>query len=569
MYRYLILCISAVCIAFPASAQDIQSHIDYFSDNLSQISTKKSDFSQSFGIQAGENEQCMVWYQKTPSGKGEEERFEFNAADLNENRIEFDTQRDLVVVSASVKGKKDLIRAYEDGEVKGYTDEVELYAASVEEARKLVDELKALAKSCGEKMDKQAGLGSDASKEELLAYLTEHVKEVEINDERIEQSFAFDPQKTSLITYTMTDVPESETSIYRFNAMDLNFAKINFDTDKTQVVIKAETKARRNLIQVEENGELENYSSKMQLISASIENARNVSAVLKALARLSEKEGETAMTLRSDNDPSAAIAYLQEHIGEVVINEDAYRQKFKADPEKPYLVSYEVEDLDKSEIETFSFNLSDLSPSSVEFDVSRNAVYVTAETQGDNKLIQEFEDKVVSGYGNELSIRVDDIESARMLRAQLLQAVKYYKENRTDDFTLRFPNAGPQQAVDYCKANIQKIVLEDESYEQVFREGEEGYCLAEIEVTDVDKGEVEGYSFNWADINPSKISFDTKGDVLFIIAETKRKKELIEVSENGEVEDYERELKIRCTDVESARALAAAWELLARSCGEK
>lgn len=569
MFRYFLSFMLGAIVPFIGYGQDISGNIDYLTDNLENIASKKSEFSQSFGIQKGEDEQCMVWYQKTPAGKGAEERFEFNAADLNENRISFDTRKDLVIISAAVKGKKDLIRKREDGEIEGYTDEVKLYASSIEDARKLVEELKAMATGCSEKMEQNSGLGEEAGKQELLDYLTENIKEVEINDERYEQSFAYDPQQSSLITYTLNDVGESERYIYKLNTMDLNFAKVDFNTNRAKIVINTETKAKRSLIQVEKNDQLENYASKMQLMAPNIESARNLAAVLKALAKISSKEGETAMTLRSDNDPAAALDYLAENIGEVVINDDVYKQSFSSDSENPFMISYELEDIDKEKIESLRFNLSDLDPSSVDFDVSRNAVFVKAQVQGKKNLIQESEEKVITGYENDLSIRVADIETARIMRSQLLLAVKHYRENKTDYFSNKYPSPSLQDAIAYSESAVEKVTVGEKTYVQTFQVGKDGDCLAQIEIEDVDKGEIKGFSFNWSDINPSKISFSTKGKDLFVMVETKGRKELIEATKDGETDDFERSFQLRCSDVESARALAAAWKVLAKSCSDK
>ena len=114
MLRHFTVLFLLIFVTLGLSAQEVNDHIDYLSSNLGKIQTKKSEFGQSFGMQDGADEACMVWYQKTPFGKGDEERFAFNAADLNENRIQFNTRKDLVILTAAAKGKKDLIRTYDN-----------------------------------------------------------------------------------------------------------------------------------------------------------------------------------------------------------------------------------------------------------------------------------------------------------------------------------------------------------------------------------------------------------------------------------------------------------------------
>lgn len=550
-------------------AQDVEGPISYLSENLGSIRTKKSEFSQSFGMQEGEDEACMLWYQKTPIGKGEQEKFSFNAADLNENRIQFDTRRDLVIIKAAVKGKKDLIRTYEDGEVSGYTDEVEMYASSVEDARKLVEELKTLANSCAARMEKQLALREDASKTELLEYLKENISKVEVNDERFGQEFDASPENSSIVTYTQHEVNEDQLREYKVNVLDFNLARIGFDTEKEFVLVKIETKAKRNLIQLRENGELKNYDNNLEIYVPSIEKARNISKILKDLVRAAEKEDKEKSTLRSDTDPASAIEYLEAEVQEVVINEDIYKQSFEADAEFPYLVSFTVQEGGEDEEELYKLNLSDLDPSSVDFDVKRNAVFVSAECASNKRYIQKEENKAITGFGKDLEIRVKDIETARAIQKRLYHAVKNYRENRSNNFTLNNPDADRSDAIAFCEDEIQKVGSGEDVFEQAYKVGEEGDCLAEIEIEDIDKGETTAYLFNWSDINPSKISFETRSKEVFIEVETKGKKELIQVVENGEVDDYERDFSIRCKDIESARALVAAMKVLAKDCSDE
>lgn len=564
-FAYLLMILSLSPLLY---AQNVEESIGYLSENLGSVTTKKSQFSQNFGIQEGKDESCMVWYQYTPSGKGDEEKFSFNAADLNENRITFDTKKDLVIISAAVKGKKDLIREYENGEVSGYTDVVKMYANSVEDARKLVENLKALAASCAAKIDKQLGLGEGASKAELLAHLKEKIATVEVNDERFEQAFEAMDGETTIISYSQNELNESKLGEYKVNMIDFNAARIDFDTEKKQVVINMETKAKRNFIQQKENGELKNYANRMKILMPTIEEARNTVEVLKDLVRLAESEAEQMATMRSDTDPSTAMDYLGEEVEEVIINDDIYQQSFESDPDLPYMIFVEVKKEGDDEAKGFRFNISDLDPPSVDFDVKKNAVFVTAECAANKKLIQKEENTVVSGFTKDLEIRVKDIETARAIQKRLSLVVKHYRENRSNNFDLQFPDAGISEALDFCKEHIQKVGSDDKVFDQVYKIGEEGDCLAEIEVENIDKGETKAYLFNWADINSSKVSFGTKGKEILLKVETKARKELIQLMENGEVDDYERDFSIRVKDIETARALEAAMKVLAKSCSE-
>ncbi len=68
------------------------------------------------------------------------------------------------------------------------------------------------------------------------------------------------------------------------------------------------------------------------------------------------------------------------------------------------------------------------------------------------------------------------------------------------------------------------------------------------------------YSFNLADLNPRLISWKAKGDVIEFKVQTQKKQKFIEVTKNGEPQNYESEITFYASSSDNAREMEKALE---------
>lgn len=68
------------------------------------------------------------------------------------------------------------------------------------------------------------------------------------------------------------------------------------------------------------------------------------------------------------------------------------------------------------------------------------------------------------------------------------------------------------------------------------------------------------YSFNLVDLNPRLISWRAKGDVIEFKVQTQKKQKFIEVSKNGELDNYDSEVSWYASSSDNARAMEKALE---------
>ena len=75
----------------------------------------------------------------------------FNLKDVDENKIQFETDGGEALVTIQIKGGNELVQVYENGESDDFTDQFQIKTKDIEQARKLQTALRMLAEDCNNK----------------------------------------------------------------------------------------------------------------------------------------------------------------------------------------------------------------------------------------------------------------------------------------------------------------------------------------------------------------------------------------------------------------------------------
>jgi hypothetical protein len=481
-----------------------------------------------------------------------------NAADLNPFLVKFKPGKELVEITAGTNGGRDLVKVVEDGEIQNYDDELLFYASGIEEARKLTDALKAVAQYA--KDNSGALFSVDNDKQTLLSDIENAVKEVRVNDDVYVQEFSYDAENNNIVTFKISNAAGDEVEEFTVNIADLNLHKIDFETNRKEVVIPLITKGERDLIAYSENGETGNYSNELELKVNSIEEARMLEAQLEALVSLAEKE-ETVDYSAYSYEQCAEI--LQNNIAQVVINQDAYDQEFQISPENDLVFIYTLNDVSEGEKFEYVANASDFGKIPVNFNTNKNSVFIELKTMGDRDLIRITENDEDVDYESTFEIRSPDVETARELAAVFTRFNQLALEKM--EKSVAFTDVS--EAENYVMSSVGDVVVETDTYQQSLEKGS-SECLMIYNLTDVSDDTQYIYEFNLKDVDVNKIQFGTnKGEALVTI-QIKGGNDLIQVYENGESDGFEDGFQIKAKDIEQARKLETALKMLTGACGE-
>lgn len=549
-------------------AQEVESIENFLKNNVIQVSVDEEIIEQSFEIN---QQQCIYSIHVNNTEEDDAYTYEFNAGDLNEYKITFETGKHDVYIETETKGGKDLIRKFENDQVDGYDDDFSFYANDVEHARALVENFKNLVRNCS-KMQEKIGfvLGDDPTITNALNYLSENINKISVNETSINQELTYDNIYPSLMKLHLTNESEGETFIYELNASDINATTIQFDTDDEFVFIEIETKGERDLIKVFENGELEGYDDGFVVYADNIENARKLVEVLKFYVNEAEKIQSVELAeLNNALELTDINVFISKHVNNVVVDDENFKQSYTYNPSQPFMAILTVENVNDAEAYEYNFNLADLNQNALSFDTKGNKVFIEINTSGERDLVMVHENGELDDYENEIVFQANGIEEARYIIEGFKKAVATSKEQQENSFIKGNSTPSKTQTIDFLTTTIKEVVIGEDAYKQELTTDPQNKCLVNMKVTDVSEGETLLYKFNCIDMNIHKTSFDTDGNEVFVELETIGGNDLIEVIEDGVTDDFENDLSIRATDIEEARKIEMALEHLITICSEE
>jgi hypothetical protein len=389
--------------------------------------------------------------------------------------------------------------------------------------------------------------------EENLNILKENTVTVKDKKTEYQQSFSHDPDNELLLTISITDSRKGEQTIMSVNAMDLNPFLVKFKPAKELVEITAGTNGGRDLVKVIEDGEIQNYDDELVFYASGIEEARQLADALKAVAEHAKENAETLLTV--SNDKKTLLNEIDDAIQEVKVNDDVYVQEFSFDSENNNIVTFQISNAAGDEVEQFTVNIADLNLHKIDFETSGEEVIIPLIIKGERDLIAYTENGETGNYTNKLELKVNSIEEARMLEAQLEALVAIAEEEESVDYS----TFSYQQCLDILQNKISQVVINQDAYDQVFQVSPENDLVFIYTLNDISEGEKFEYVANTSDFGKIPVTFNTNKNSVFIELKTAGDRDLIKITENDEDVDYESTFEIRSTDVETARELAAVF----------
>src|SRR5690349_20621267 len=153
--------------------------------------------------------------------------YEFNLADIDPYAVKQETQKDVILVSLTVRNKQKLIKAYKNGESQSYDEQLKIRAKDIDNARTIVELLK---KSIPSAEKLLAGKLKLKSYDEMVSWLVANTKNVELGSSKsIKQTLAKGDYVGSLkLTEIETDAKGASEEQFVFNLADINLNTVNF-----------------------------------------------------------------------------------------------------------------------------------------------------------------------------------------------------------------------------------------------------------------------------------------------------------------------------------------------------
>jgi hypothetical protein len=226
------------------------------------------------------------------------------------------------------------------------------------------------------------------------------------------------------LNVVVDDMKKKTESSFEFNLSDINEHSLDYKILGKKFQIVFQTKGGYKLIKAYKDQEQQNFDDDGSILCDDGENARLIMHALKKGIPLCEA---AIVRLVPEENLAAKVSWLIEHTVEVTFEAKTINQKLERiendDHNKLRLMITEI--TEKKSVEyIYEFNLSDLNPNSVEYDIKGKELSIVLNTNYNAKVIKTYEDGELQNYTNKINIYANDIDLARNLILGLKESIE-------------------------------------------------------------------------------------------------------------------------------------------------
>ena len=350
-----------------------------------------------------------------------EENFEFNLADINVNSIAFKVKGNQFALNVEMMQRLKSVYYKKDGEVKPFVDEVSIETNNVDEARDLKNLLTLAVPLAVAKV--ASDMPPVGSEKEGLKFITSALKEVKYGDRLISQTM--EPLCLTALTQVNQGPSSTEKNSYAFNWMDLNPNTHKIEVTGDKMFIDVITLEKKKIIQHAKNDKPEGYESEARFYAENMEIARRMKFAMDKVMDQCKKSYREPF----EPDLKSMLSYLQKTVGEVSMEGISIKQVFEpvSEDNKIKLTKITVKTSNSTE-ELFEFNISDINPMSVTYDLEGKELEVTFETNFKAKIINYYKGGKIQPYVYKVEMAMPDGETARNVINAIRKSIEKLKK---------------------------------------------------------------------------------------------------------------------------------------------
>lgn len=531
------------------NAQKLNGNIETIKEALQTVASSKAEFAQNLKL----NTTNYVNYSSTEvdnKGNTEETIYNFSFADIDINTVRTVTKKDIILVQLIVKGKQKLIKKItNNGDKVGYVDNLSMYAKNIDNGRDLVEAIKNTI-PINETLEKiKLAL---SSYQDHQNWLVSNIQDVDFTKSQIIQKLEPGKLNNGYLKLSTTTNSKSKTSTeeFEFNLATLNPNSLSFKISGDEFCIEASNRRNIKVIKAFKDGIQQSYTSKIRFYSSSIENAKDTYKVLKAIIPLAEQ----AFLKSKPNTTSIqnAYKYINSAIQNVTTNDQTYTQNVTGDCINKIIIK--ETNLKETVEHIYSFNFGDINLDNIDYNSSKNQLFVEINTRKQAKFIRHVENNELQNYTNSFKLYVGSIEEAMITKEALQHIVKNCEDTNPKENYSSITNA-----LDILKKDITLVKVGDNSYDQTFEVvSTSPYVVKLTSVFSNLKSSKETiYEFGLGDINSKNIAITTSGKYAMVELNTKHLEKIIKTYQDGEIKSYAYKIAIQATDIENARKIAS------------
>jgi hypothetical protein len=344
---------------------------------------------------------------------------------------------------------------------------------------------------------------------------------------------------------------------YEFYVSDIDKNTIIRKTSGKKLLVNMWINNKQKFIKTYKDDVHEGYVDNLEMLVSDADAAQGIIDLFKKAIPL-VKMNEKSWTSAKD-----ALAWLQSNIGEVSTKTGRSVQTFSFNDQKEYMVIFKVVTTDTKGAtieENFEMNIADINKNNIQLKISGAVLSVQIETKGGNKYIKYNKNNQLQNYTSDISVLSDDIDHARQLMSAFTAAVEKSKPVYSS-FT------SVQQATDFIKNNTVDQTIETKTLSQRIEFNTTPGTKTSLVVNESDgKGKTVNNQFDFylADIDKNTVNFKVSGKKILLVLGTTNKVKLIKYQKDNIPQNFQNDLEIACSDIETARGMIEAFNYAAK-----
>ncbi|MFK8165586.1 MAG: hypothetical protein AB8H12_24270 [Lewinella sp.] len=335
--------------------------------------------------------------------------FKFSLADLSSSNLKLGVKRETVSVTVGTVNKANLVREENEGSLSGYENSMTIPVIGIEEAGRVIQVLEA-AIPLARKV-REARLPSPESLEGALQELSALVTGTQREKTNIEATLSTTPLATLALKITDIAKGDEKSERYLFDFGDLNAKKVNLRVRGVTLAVVVDVINGKDFVQQWKDEEEAGFDDEVAFPVNTIETSHKLLALLPYII---EQAGKIPV-------PVGDFAMIQEVVREA--STEDVTQGIEQRDDRCKWSFRQVEEGKKVEEMLYEFNLYDLDPKKISYNVTSKGVFLELLTLRKEETINVYKNDEPS-FTNEMVLRVNSLAAAKQLRVSVIKLVE-------------------------------------------------------------------------------------------------------------------------------------------------
>jgi hypothetical protein len=534
-------------IGLQINAQQFDNAVQALSDAITTVKANKKEINQS--VESTQPGVLLITVEEvSSSGKTTTKSYEFNASDIDHHTVKAITKKDVITVQLLTNQKQKLIKQTLNNEKVSYINKFVIYGEDIDNARDLVEKIKATIAPAKKITDDRLSL---SGYNDRLDWLVSNIGDVEEGDKSFSQQLEVnnDYKGSVSLKRTINTGKSSKAYVYDFNLSTLDPNRILFKVEGAFFNLSVETKRKNKTVKVTQDGVQKNYTANFKITCKNIEQARDIQKVLKEIIPLAEKEFKSK--IKPVSSISQGVEMLNNLMGTVESNETTITQNIDGN----CVQTFDQQNVTgkKTQHNIYTYNLIDLNKNKVNYSSKGKFIIIELFTKANNKFIKYINNDVLKPYTNNFKIYFPRIEDAIIAQNILVKMI----ELSANDPENKFVKGSLSSMAEKLQNAVGEVNLGDKTYQQELEIIEGGKVLKYKNTIVTKKSSKEKlYEVNISDLKDKSVKIKTSGKSVMVVVKTIHLEKIIKYYENGNIKSYQNTINIQANDIENARQIA-------------